>query len=112
MRAGARGARHSRRRRSPAACRPTPAGPHRLTPLHRSADAGEQAQPRVWQAREQTALDEYDAVTGDAWAAAAAAVGTDFAAWAEPEVRAFLEQRGEDYDDCPDFAALVRGGCW
>lgn len=45
---------------------------------------------------------------GDVYAAAAAAVGTDFRQWSEAEVRAFLEQRGEDYDDCQDFAALVR----
>lgn len=44
---------------------------------------------------------------GDAYAAAAAAVGTDFRQWSEAEVRAFLEQRGEDYDDCPDLEALV-----
>lgn len=47
---------------------------------------------------------------GDTYAAAAAAVGTDFRQWSEAEVRAFLDQRGEDYDDCPDFEALVRGG--
>lgn len=63
--------------------------------------------PKVWQAREQSVLDEYDAVTGDTFAAVAAAVGTDFSQWSEAEVRAFLEQRGEDYDDCSDMAALV-----
>ena len=62
----------------------------------------------MWQAREAPAdLDEYDAVTGDAHAAAAAALGTDFGGWSEAEVRAFLDARGEDYDDCPDFDALV-----
>lgn len=44
---------------------------------------------------------------GDTFAAVAAAVGTDFAQWSEAEVRAFLEQRGEDYDDCRDMQALV-----
>ena len=38
--------------------------------------------------------------------AAMAGAGTDFATWAQSEVVAFLEQRGEDYDDCTDFAAL------
>lgn len=68
----------------------------------------------MWQAREQSVLDEYEAITGDAFEAAAAAVGTDFSAWSEGEVRAFLEQRGEDYEDCRTFEALVsasRGPC-
>lgn len=47
---------------------------------------------------------------GDAYAAAAAAVGTDFRQWREAEIRAFLDQRGEDYDDCADLEALVSGG--
>lgn len=64
--------------------------------------------PKIWQAREHSTLDDYDAVTGDAYAAAAAAVGTDFRQWSEAEVRAFLDQRGEDYDDCPDFDALCK----
>lgn len=46
-------------------------------------------------------------ITGDAYAAAAAAVGTDFRQWSKAEVRAFLDQRGEDFDDCQDFDALV-----
>jgi hypothetical protein len=46
---------------------------------------------------------------GDVFAAAAAAMATDFSQWSEAEVRAFLEQRGEDYDDCQDLAALVSG---
>lgn len=50
------------------------------------------------------------ALQGDTHAAAAAALATDFGSWSEAEVRAFLEQRGEDFDDCPDFAALV--GSW
>lgn len=45
---------------------------------------------------------------GDAYTAVAAAVGTDFRQWSEAEVRAFLDQRGEDFDDCHDFEALVR----
>lgn len=49
---------------------------------------------------------------GDAYAAAAAALATDFSQWSEVEVRAFLDQRGEDYDDCPDLAALVSGDGW
>ena len=44
---------------------------------------------------------------GDTFAAVAAEVGTDFVQWSEAEVRAFLEQRGEDYDDCHDMQALV-----
>ena len=47
---------------------------------------------------------------GDVFVAAAAAMGTDFGRWSEVEVRTFLEQRGEDYDDCHDLPALV-GGC-
>lgn len=57
-------------------------------------------------------------------------LGTDFASWTEPEIKvlrlvtsavssyvrsqklvlpcqAFLDQRGEDYDDCPDSMRLV-----
>lgn len=68
----------------------------------------EREAPKVWQAREQTEYDDYDTVTGDVYAAAAAAVGTDFSQWSEAEVRAFLEQRGEDYDDCPDLQALIK----
>ncbi|KAL4424909.1 hypothetical protein ABPG77_009638 [Micractinium sp. CCAP 211/92] len=68
----------------------------------------EKEAPKVWQARENTTLDDYDAVTGDVYAAAAAAVGTDFRQWSEAEVRTFLDQRGEDYDDCPDFDALCK----
>ncbi|KAI3438924.1 hypothetical protein D9Q98_001338 [Chlorella vulgaris] len=67
--------------------------------------------PNVWQAREQTVYDEYDTVTGDVFAAAAAAMATDFSQWSEAEVRAFLEQRGEDYDDCQDLAALIKRAC-
>ena len=37
-------------------------------------------------------------------------MGTDFAQWSEAEIRAFLDQRGEDYDDCPDLDALVGAG--
>ncbi|PRW59097.1 DEAD-box ATP-dependent RNA helicase 24 [Chlorella sorokiniana] len=66
------------------------------------------AAPRVWQAREQSSFDEYDAITGDVYAAAAAAVGTDFRQWSEEDVRAFLDQRGEDFDDCHDFESLVK----
>lgn len=97
-----------RRRRCFAAC-PAP----RSALIHlpsRCPSAREKDAPRVWQAREQSELDEYDAVTGDAFAAAAAAVGTDFAAWSEGEIRAFLDQRGEDFDDCQDLAALVSPG--
>lgn len=132
----------------------------------RTTTCREKEAPKVWQARENTTLDDYDAVTvrlrlsaalltqrreqlgactfaswlvgrsflcktagrlvdstsvskslpcmsvlqGDVYAAAAAAVGTDFRQWSEAEVRTFLDQRGEDYDDCPDFDALVRVG--
>ncbi len=132
----------------------------------RTTTCREKEAPKVWQARENTTLIEYDAVTvrpspsaalltqrreqlgactfasglparsflcgtagrlvdsksvskslpsmavlqGDVYAAAAAAVGTDFRQWSEAEVRTFLDQRGEDYDDCPDFDALVRVG--
>jgi len=33
--------------------------------------------------------------------------GTAFHAWSEQEIKAFLDQRGGDYDDCPTFEALV-----
>lgn len=32
---------------------------------------------------------------------------TDFTAWSEQEIVAFLERRGEDYDDCLDVYALI-----
>lgn len=42
-------------------------------------------------------------------AAAAAHAGTDFSTWDQADVIAFLEQRGEDYDDCgTDFDALCQ----
>jgi ATP-dependent RNA helicase DDX42 len=61
-------------------------------------------------------MDEYEELTGDAAAPAAAPAaaataasgGTDFLAWSEPELRAFLDRRGEDADDCGDRAALAR----
>lgn len=36
--------------------------------------------------------------------------GTDFGGWSDAEIRGFLDQRGEDYNDCLDREALVRGG--
>jgi hypothetical protein len=38
-------------------------------------------------------------------------VGTNFKEWDEAEIKAFLDQRGEDYDDCTDRAALVCACC-
>lgn len=34
--------------------------------------------------------------------------GTNFSDWSEEEIRLFLDRRGEDADDCPDFEALVK----
>ena len=36
-----------------------------------------------------------------------AAAPTNFSEWTEQEINSFLDQRGEDYDDCIDFYALV-----
>lgn len=36
-------------------------------------------------------------------------VGTDFQGWTEEELRAFLDQRGEDFEASDDKAALVGG---
>ncbi|KAK9804524.1 hypothetical protein WJX73_004516 [Symbiochloris irregularis] len=33
---------------------------------------------------------------------------TNFAAWSEAQINSFLDQRGEDYDDCHTFQALVQ----
>ena len=33
---------------------------------------------------------------------------TNFRAWSEAELKAFLDKRGEDYDDCHNFAAFVQ----
>lgn len=41
-----------------------------------------------------------------------AAAGTDFSQWSDTELRGFLDQRGEDFDDCEDRAALVRQPCY
>jgi hypothetical protein len=34
--------------------------------------------------------------------------GTNFSEWIEEDIRLFLDRRGEDADDCPDFEALVK----
>ena len=34
-------------------------------------------------------------------------MGTDFTSWSEKEIIAFLDRRGEDYEDCIDAFALV-----
>jgi hypothetical protein len=36
-----------------------------------------------------------------------AQTATDFSTWSEKEILAFLERRGEDYDDCLDVYALI-----
>ena len=33
---------------------------------------------------------------------------TDFTSWTEKDLKAYLDRRGEDYDDCVDFYALAR----
>lgn len=33
---------------------------------------------------------------------------TNFSAWSETELKAFMDQRGEDYDDCENFVSLVQ----
>lgn len=42
---------------------------------------------------------------------ATGAAGTDFSSWSDAEIKGFLDQRGEDYDDCPDRPALVGHSC-
>jgi hypothetical protein len=33
--------------------------------------------------------------------------GTDFSTWSEADIKAFLDQRGGDFDDCTTFQQLV-----
>lgn len=51
-----------------------------------------------------TDFDDYDLITGDA----TAAPQTNFNAWTETEIRTFLDQRGEEFEDCHDFNSLVK----
>jgi hypothetical protein len=48
-----------------------------------------------------------NAYSHDRTVASVAPVPTDFTQWSEKDIVAFLEQRGEDYEDCIDFYALV-----
>ena len=48
-------------------------------------------------------FDDYDLITGDATSSK-----TNFNTWKDAEIKSFLDLRGEDFDDCHDFNALVK----
>jgi ATP-dependent RNA helicase DDX42 len=66
-------------------------------------------EPKAVQAiapKDDSELQDYDdLIAGDG---GGGKVATDFTAWSEEEIRSFLDQRGEDFDDCHTFDALVQ----
>lgn len=67
----------------------------------------EYVDPKPVEAKVTSGFDEYDELFSAAEAATAASGLTDFSQWSEAELRTFLDQRGEDFDDCRDRDALM-----
>ncbi|KAG7667857.1 hypothetical protein Ndes2526B_g01740 [Nannochloris sp. 'desiccata'] len=52
---------------------------------------------------------DYDLIAGGGYGVGGGGKDTtDLTAWSEEEIRSFLDQRGEDFDDCHSFDALVQ----
>jgi ATP-dependent RNA helicase DDX42 len=66
-------------------------------------------EPKAVQAlapKDDSDFQEYDLIAGGGDGGSGST--TDFSTWSEEELRIFLDQRGEDFDDCLAFDALVQ----